>query len=379
MIFSLTRLLLLLLSSCSSALAGWEMNDLSILFPLPAPASKNLLWRAGTSARDGTLLPRSLYSELPMLVVLRDREWLYQNLRVVALRIDPCFREGTNAASLPCRRQVRLVWQPLEEVRGSWTTLDAAVHTFHELDEQSWRNFRDDLKTLRTKHPSAPGLPLQVNPRIAQEGWQGGYAQELSHLVLSTIGPANLVRATAMTVNTEGTVWVFTGFDVKNGTYTRIPVPRTKNVAQAFFAKLDDLNEYRSTMNPFPAEESPYLRLLQNSAVAGREMGETEIMKAVRSSLIALNPRRSNPGTIDCASCHAARAVPLWAASNFPNWNWDSLFGDNLFRSGGNLENTTAQPRRTNMLRAFGYFNADPVISPRTVFETALATGAMGE
>lgn len=371
----ITFLLLALLALPLPALSAWELNEVSYLLPLPTPGHENRLWSANTPAKGGTLLPRSLYKELPMLVVLRDREWLYQSLRVVAFRVDPCFQEGEGEN--PCQRQIRFVWQPMEEIRGSWMALDAAVHTFHVLNEAEWKALREGLLRLRARFPQEKGLALQVHPLLARNGFDSAYGRELARLVLSLAGPGNLTRATAMTVNTEGTVWVFTGFDLKDGVATRIPVPRTKNVAQAFFANLERPLEYRSSMNPFPQNEAPFLNLLKDSAAAERDMGEEEIKKAVRSSLKALNPRLSNPGTIDCASCHAARGIPAWASEKFPRWNWDSIFGDDLFRAPGNLTDTTSQPRRTNLLRAFGYFGTDPVISPRTVFESALVAGAM--
>lgn len=376
---SMKKLFILLALTLSfPAFSAWEMNEVSYLLPLPTPGYPNRLWAADTAAKNGQLLPRSVYQELPMLVVLRDREWLYQALRVVAFRVDPCFQEGTG--NPPCRRQLRFVWQPLEETRGQWMALDAAVHTFHDLNEAEWKTLKEGLSRLRTRYPQEKGLALQVHPRLAKEGIGSAYGRELSRILFSLAGPGNLTRATAMTVNTEGTVWVFTGFDLKDGVATRIPVPRTKNVAQAFFANLERPLDYRSTMNPFPQNEAPFLSLLRDSAAAEREMTEAELQSAVRSSLRALNPRLSNPGTVDCASCHAARGVPAWASEKFPRWNWDSIFGDDLFRApGANLTDTTVQPRRTNILRAFGYFGTDPVISPRTVFETALVAGAMEE
>ncbi len=362
-----------LLAFSPSAEAKWEMSDLSLLMPLPEPGAQNRLWHARTTTRGGALLPKEVYDSLPMLVVLRDREWLYDSLRVVAARIDPCFAEGNG----PCRRQVRFVWQPMEEIRGSFTTLDAAAHTFHELSDQDWANLIAGLERLKKLYPLPSGQALGVHPHLASSGIQGAFGREFARLLFSVCGPLNLVRATAMTVNTEGTVWVFTGFDIKNGKHERFLIPRVNNRAQAFFSDLENALEFRATMNPFPANEASFLSFLRDSSTAERELGEDEIAKAVRSSLVALNPKLSNPGTIDCASCHAARAVPLWAELRFPSWNWNGMFAGELFRGEGNLTNISASPRRTNVLRAFGYFNRDPILSPRTIFETSLAVESM--
>jgi hypothetical protein len=346
--------------------AAWELNQVSILMPLPEKGAANDLWRDFP-------LPRNVYESLPRLTFTKDADWLYDNLRVVAVRIDPCFVDVQG----PCQRQIRFVWQPLENTNGGWRTIDAAVHSFHTLNENSWRSLAGELARLNKKFPMASGLPLTVHPVLKAQGLKGEYGRELERIFKSRVSEANLTRATAMTVNAQGTLWTFAGFDVNGEQLTRLPVPKTDNVAQAFFVRRTGDSEYVSRMNPEPQGEKLFLTFLADSAKAKLEMSSDDMVEAVRKSFELSNPRRLNPGQVDCASCHSSRAVPDWAALNFPNWNPSEIFKNEIYRGPGNLTNITVNPLRTDVLRAFGYFGADPVVSPRVIHETSLVVERM--
>lgn len=321
------------------------------------------------------MLPSKVYGELPLIVVGKEKNWIYQNLRVVALRVDPCFQETPG----PCRRQIRLVWQPLERVEdsnGSWITLDASVHSFHELSEKEWQAFREKLFQLSQKFSLEKNLPLGIHPLLSQKGMNGIFAKKLKSIFLEALRSDQIVRTTVMTVNSEGTVWVFTGFDWQGEVAKRMDIPRVDKKGQAFFANLENPSEYRSQMNPYPEGEAPFLNLLFDSKSRDR-LPKMEIVEAVRSAWKNLNPRFTNPGNRDCVSCHVSRALPLWYEKNVSNEQ--TLFQDLLFEGPGNLANTTVDPMRTQVLRAFGYFGRDPIISPRVVFETSLAIQAMDQ
>jgi hypothetical protein len=368
-------LLLALVLLCSSPLPAlaWELNQLAILFPLPERGAGNSLWGPGTKTQAGPPLPRAVYDDLPTIAQGRDREWLYGSLRVVAVRIDPCFREGDG----PCQKQLRFVWQPVEQgPDGTWQTLDAAVHTFHVLSDDAWNALTADLAELNGKFPLPPDQPIGVHPWLRAQGPGGAFGLALARVLFRYAKEENFARATAMTVNREGTIWVFTGFDVNGREHRRIAIPKTDNVAQAFFTGLFDSPEFAARMNPEPPEKS-FLRLLRDSWRAKQEMSPAELVEVFRRALEFGNPRLSNPGTLDCASCHAARSLPEWGRTNFPGLEWEKLFQREIFRGPGNLVNTTVRPARTNVLRAFGYFGRDPVISPRLVHEASLGLERM--
>ncbi len=61
-------------------------------------------------------------------------EVIYEKLRVVGIRVDPCFPLMPPATG--CQAQVRMVWQPIEtDGNGQTRFIDAAVHTFYNLSD----------------------------------------------------------------------------------------------------------------------------------------------------------------------------------------------------------------------------------------------------
>ncbi|HRO68522.1 MAG TPA: hypothetical protein PL182_13205, partial [Pseudobdellovibrionaceae bacterium] len=258
-----------------------------------------------------------------------------------------------------------------------FSTVDAAVHTFYRLTEGEWNALIQALRPLRKAFPLGPGLPLQIHPHLRQQGYRGEYWRQWTSVVLPFIGARNLVRATAMTVNPAGNVWVFTGFDIANGQMARINIPRIDNQGQAFFTSPDNTSEFVTQMNPVPPGQDSFMRLLTNSVKLRKEGREGEIKEALRTALEIDNPAFHNPGTMDCASCHASRAVTHWARAHFPQWDWNRLFPRESFKGPGNLTNTSVNPMRTDILRAFGYFGTDPIISSRVIHETSLVVGQM--
>lgn len=361
----------------------WDFNEVSLLLPLPrAGEEKLMLSPRSAGAAQNELLPQAVYSRLPNIVIGAPADAVYEALRVVAVRLDPCFVEGFSFRSTGCQRQVRFVWQPLtraktSQERGDFSTVDAAVHTFYRLTEGEWNALIQALRPLRKAFPLGPGLPLQIHPHLRQQGYRGEYWRQWTSVVLPFIGARNLVRATAMTVNPAGNVWVFTGFDIANGQMARINIPRIDNQGQAFFTSLDNTSEFVTQMNPVPPGQDSFMRLLTNSVKLRKEGREGEIKEALRTALEIDNPAFHNPGTMDCASCHASRAVTHWARAHFPQWDWNRLFPRESFKGPGNLTNTSVNPMRTDILRAFGYFGTDPIISSRVIHETSLVVGQM--
>lgn len=99
----------------------WGMNDVTIVYPLPHyPHETGHLISPETTGLGGTLLPEKYFQKLPAINQGESRHTTYRNLRVVAVRIDPCF-----SFKGECLRQVRLVWQPIgKSFYGSSTRFD---------------------------------------------------------------------------------------------------------------------------------------------------------------------------------------------------------------------------------------------------------------
>lgn len=354
----------------------WDLNEVSVLMPLPRSGEENRMLLPIREARGGVLLPYEAYASLPTLVVGVSQEAIYRTLRVVAVRLDPCFQEGPSPVG--CERQVRLIWQPLSSGQGllemqGIQTHDAAAHTFHRLSEADWQKLLQDMEALRRRFPLGPGLPLQVHPILRSQGYHGEYWAAWSKAILAVVGPENLRRITAMTVNPLGTVWVFAGFEISQGQMQRLRIPRINHGAQGFFANLEDTSELRTQMNPKVPGQELYDRLIVDSRLAKQEMNPSQLVEAVRIAVESENPLRHNPGTMDCATCHASRAVTHWARKNFPQWDWGRMFRQEQFVGPGNALNTSVNPLRSDVLRAFGYFGLDPIISGRTINESQMS------
>ncbi len=73
----------------------WEINDVSILFPLPKSLENNTdgLLRPTHGRSRGQLLPKVIFDALPSLAFNAPGDaTMYESLRAVAVRIDPRWR-----------------------------------------------------------------------------------------------------------------------------------------------------------------------------------------------------------------------------------------------------------------------------------------------
>lgn len=347
--------------------SAWALgpNDVSVLLPLPKASTEvRFLLSPESSGELGELLPLEVFQLLPRIVTDLDEETLYRSaLKVVAVRVDPCFQENDG----PCQKQIRLVWQPLVN-EGGWTTLDASIHTFYTFDSQTWANLLVSLRSLPTEN----GPTLRVHQKISDEGLGGNHWRAWSALLSKHVGRANLTRATAMSVNPLGNVWFFAGLNISGKEMTPIEIGRVGGNSQAYATQLGTVgqNEFRAAMNPSPLDEEFFLKLLRDSRAAAESFSKEEIISATRSALKMENPRLTNPGNVDCASCHAAHVAPSWAGRKLPMLNWEETFAEDLFKSGP--ERFLPIPESdANVLRAFGYFKDRPIVSRRVANETA--------
>lgn len=358
-------MLLSFLVLCLSPLAlaqPFSPADVSILLPLPERKEDHARMLAPLSG--DVLLPLRVFQAMPRIVLdLSPRQVYEEALRVVAVRIDPCFREKDEA---PCQRQIRLVWQPLVFEENEWTTLDAAFHTFHEV--RDWDALRKDLAPLHVASDS-----VGVHPVLQKEGYAGPFWEKLSALLRKYCNPVTLRRATIMAVNPLGNVWFFTGVDVRGSgeLFSKMKIPRLRDdePVQGFITSLDSRNatEFRAAMNPAPEGVPGYLAMLRDSKGSPAKLGEEKIVEATRLALRMENPALTNPGNTDCVSCHTAHLIPEWSLRNFPSWNWKSLFSAELFSESLPITDSGFGP---NVLRSFGYFGTKPVISRRVRYET---------
>lgn len=346
--------------------SGFDLNDVSFLFPLPAsPADRGDLLAMSDAGGRGELLPVAVFDELPA-PLHGLREVGLADLHVVSARVDPCFVSRTDG---PCRSQVRLVVQPVRLDTPTTRADDAAVHLFYDLDEAGFADVVAALDELRVLARGGTGCrPLGVHPVMQAEGLRGPYALRLRQLILDGAGASNLVRVAVMQLQQPGSVWRFTAFDLAGDELVRLPVPRTDGPTQAF--SLSDTEVNAGFLDPSP-DGSLVPLLLDPTAI---QSASPSTLAAAGAEAFAIeNPGRHDTTDTDCVSCHVTRralsnalAVREFEPDDAPaytNPRHDlSLIGHTL---------------STGSQRAFGYFDSEPSIAPRVVYETAEVADAL--
>ena len=169
-------------------------------------------------------MPKAVYQQIPIAgsgpaAVGADGMAPYENLRVVSVRLDPCFGDlHPTATTTTCKNQLRLVFQELAANGSSVTAFDSGVHAFYSLTRDELLGAVAEIAQLREAAaiPGARG-PLAPHPIMAAQGLGGAFSKAVQALVLRHAGETNLVRATGMTAANAGFNWEFFGFEFPNG------------------------------------------------------------------------------------------------------------------------------------------------------------------
>lgn len=365
---------LLYAGECRAALG---LNDLSILLPLPERADDSAQLSPVSSGAQGALLSLKTFQGIIQLVPEHPNFKIWRDqLKVVAVRMDPCFVEGEGP--LPCRRQIRLVWQPVIEGTDGVTTRDAAIHSFYEFDEATFAVLWKDWQRLSSGKSTDA---LQVHPRLKSEGLQGPYWKYLRALLLKHCGEKNLIRMTAMNVMADEMLWIFSGFDVVDGAPKVMNIPRVRGQTHAVTQTSFQFQSFTGGMTPRPevarGSDQAFAELTSDSYRFKKSYSETQVKEMLSTVFEYENPEKHNPGTLDCASCHLANMVHQWGEANYKHFDWKNEFKAVAFKSSWNLANTSRNIVRPNQLRAFGYFGREPAISQRVINETAATANSL--
>lgn len=350
-----------------------DLNDVSILLPLPEPKDWNQLWNGEVSGGKGDLLPKSYLKQVPRLLSQFQNSEIYPNIKVLGLRVDPCFQEGLSPVK--CKAQIRLIWQPLQIVENVTSTFDASLHSFYELSDQEMKSLLNELVELKNTKPKQTSfLPLGVNPYIKQEGLNGSYASAVKSIMLKYIGKTNLSRITFMQLFMTEKAWIFGGFDIDQEILKPIQIARVNSTIQTFnnVVSLDRPFWFLGGINPEPPTSEDNLKILiSDSRAINPQQDELAIKAAVQSAARFENPNLHNPGTLDCASCHVAQPAKIWAMRQYPWFELDLIYNKEAYTSERDLRNLSPMQPHTNIVRAFGYFMNRPFVAQRTINETA--------
>lgn len=333
------------------------MNDVSVLFPIPAsPAAAGALGPTSEGAR-GPLLPQSVYDKIPKFGVKPAQGLDYARMRVVAARFDGCFPGAAG-----CEAQVRLVMQPITD-KG--TTLDSALHLFYRLTETELPEVVTGLRKLRALAPEVNDGPLDVHPSLLAQGAEGAYGTGLAELLLRYAGEQNLSRMTfflrAPPVVEE---WFFGGFNRVDGALQVMDIVGVGKGNQ----RVDHITTdgYRYDMTPAStAPEDPGVLLASALAKSATDAERTASLGAF---LRIQNPEKHGPDQLSCGGCHVSTFVTAFARREL---QMPVDAHPDAFKSTRDLTVRGEAATTPSSLRAFGWFDARPMIANRVVFETA--------
>lgn len=341
------------------------LEDVAVLLPLPTRASPELIWPASAEVDPGrALLPRPLAARFPLLQ--EDPSATYESLTVVALRLDPC--APSRASAVPtrgCAPEVRFVLQPLvSSGDGEPAVHDAAVHVSYRVGIEAFLGL---LNATRAARLVPVGARLGVHTAFGAGRDAGAFFATLRAKASEVVATGTLSRATFMTLRSRGNEWQFGGVDVTPEAPLGVPmriVGATATLQSLVLLETD--RTFAKALFPRPADAllSPLL-----SDRAMRAASKDELAAALASANLTNNPDARTIEDTDCASCHTAHSSSAWAARELGVATGDGRYVAPVF----DLTPLTLAPNDTGVLRAFGYMDRAPVVSPRTVHEAAKA------
>lgn len=392
----------------ASAGIAATMNDVSILFPLPSTAAdiNNLLAPSAIGAQ-GTLFPSALYASIGPITGTTDdplpdvpenhgRYTAYDALRVVAMRIDPCFASlDPDPDGGGCTAQIRLVFQEVAVSQfgdaGAPLAFDSALHAFYDLSRTQFLTLAQALVDLRAGNEDGDVLgPLAPHPIMVRQGLDGAMSQGVQRLILEYAGEQNLVRAAEASGNNFGPgsigSWLLSAFDVDGSPQVAIPmpIPTLTSTADSGSVVTQSIDGANSLANFFPTTTSAdnYASLWQiaQAYLEGADAGgySASDHQAPLDALVRVeNPKDNSADTIDCASCHMATDTEQVVA--MPLLSFDDTTSPLAFQPDG-IHVTPSDmtvvfspddaPFGLN-LHVFSYVETSPAISRRVVNETA--------
>lgn len=383
------------------------MTDVTILYPVPKSTDFIDDMLGPSSELDqGELLPAELFAQIvdlpapkmtapdgtlvdPQKALFATWADSFSSLRVVGIRLDPCFGETSNLGASNCRNTIRLTAQFFQQrsVVGNNVILDggSAIHLFYEITRQDFTALAKAMLALR----KTTGLPLQkqlittangVHPTLATEGVRGPYANALKDIILKYAGERTLTQI-AFCVQDRGVPsgqyygnggvadsrWVFGRFGYHNGTLSPLDIAtlgytglQTVDSAQPAFTPTGTPKRDVVIVTPPSSVPDNFLQTFNRKQEANGQLDPAKLELARKAALNLQNPNKYTANTSDCVSCHMAKQ----AAPNHPADPLD--FKSYTYR----LDHTHDI---FGPFRMFGYDGGNqPIVTARVVNETVV-------
>ena len=346
-----------------------ELHDVAVLFPLPRPGVAEALWPASRDLGDGrALLPPNVVDALGEIVEGDANATTYASLRVVSLRVEPCF-VAADASPRVCERQIRFVLQPVivdPHAMLPTSTLDAAVHVLYTLPDSAFVELVRGIVALRPPSAST-GAPLGVHPVLAAEGLAGPFARALEARVMAETARGHLVRVTFMGVRGRGNEWQLGGVRIgEDGVVAPLPIPDSGARLQSIVLQRG-AQTFLKSISPQTAGTDDVSLLFDS--LSAESASPADIGGALHAANRIENPNVRTSEDTDCATCHAIASSRLWAEKRFAR----SEPADRFVAPGFELGVVSPKTSDLGVLRALGYFGSEAVITPRAVNDTAKA------
>lgn len=382
---SLGPLVILMLAACGNpAMTPPGMTpkeaantDVTILYPLPTGGDLRGLLPATARGAYGELVPAAAFALVPGPLDPRPNaatmgrgEAGRAGLRLVGVRIDPCFGDLGDIPDARCPNQIRLVFQGVRSEGVQARADDGAVHVFVALDRAELLAFAREILAARERAGGYAAGPLGPHPLLTAQGLSGTFAAELKAALLSHVGESRVTRLTFfLRTQARQSQWFFGLFDrdKATGQFTAQKIATTQFEQQALNAGLTIDGSGLAGNVPTPTSHADNLLLLLNTSEA-KAASTASQRQAYDAALRIENPQRHSPETIDCVSCHVATparrateaALGLSAEGNA-----------SAYRSSRDLRFTgPARPSLEN-IHALGYLDAEPGVNQRTANESA--------
>lgn len=349
--------------------APLDLNDITILAPLPASRDRPILLRASDLADDGTgLVPQAFVDRLlgggPFGAAVGTFAPFFQYLQLVAVRFDLCDRHLPGTCPEPEDARLRLVFQPLLDPSSAQ---DIGLHAFYVIRRDEIAGAVAELRELATLAPAQSGA-LRVSPALSAANPEP-YAAALRAFVRRYGGESRLARLTmnARDLNFDGLAWTLRGLEKKADTFTEMAIPGVsesgvKTSEVVFFS---GGSSYTAT----PTTDTPSGLQVALSQAAFERADATSQGASLAALAQVDDPLSTTAETVACVACHVSTVV---LSARGASAGIDPRTLPNRYASQFELSTAAGMSAQTpQTLRALGYQALQPMISQRVVNETA--------
>ena len=352
------------------AIPPYSVNDVTYLFPLPTNAKElSEFLGLATTGSHGPLLSPDLHATLvapnfPMAV--------YDDLKVVALRLDPCASQTIVKEPGSCQSEIRLVLQPIR-ANNDFQADDGGVHLIYRVARAELDAALAELVSLRdAAGVGTDGVALGPHPAIVKEGLSGAFAQGVNAVIRKYLGTSNLFKVTDFDFDAKGlfsvSIWNFAQFEKNSsGTFapSSIPTQQASAGEEQVSEQASNFDTARDTgIAQLDASGYPQA-FLKSSNVSS--LDSIAVAGALNRLAALENPTLYSNTTIDCGSCHlTSTALPF-----FEQLTHVSATDVYKAPAGQNTSHRDDAGVSADMLHALGYSGKRLQVSQRVINESA--------